>query len=396
MNPNLTSLLPYPFERLNDLKKGLKTDSDREHVSLSLGEPKHTPPEFLLDALSNRKNLLNGITSYPVTRGGDELRTSIAEWIRKRYDVITNPDTQILPVNGTREGLFSFAQCVLSGKSDRWTLLPNPFYQIYEGASFLRGTRPHYVPATEQIDFDVVPEEVWNSVELAYICSPGNPSGCILDLHTLQQLIEKSHRYGFVIASDECYSELYNNEGEPPPGLLQAASSMGYDDFRNCVAFNSLSKRSNCPGLRSGFVAGDATILESFYLYRTYHGCAMPQHVQDASALLWNDEEHVVANRAVYRAKFDAVRSTMIETFGADVPDGAFYYWPDIAMDDQRFARELFLREHITVLPGTYVSREVNGSNPGSNRIRLALVAPLAECVDAVERLCQTHAELLP
>ena len=394
MNPFLENLHLYPFERLNELKKDVVTESDHEHVSLSIGEPKHEPPEILLDSLRQRSRLTNSLTTYPTTRGDVEIRAAISRWLRARHGIDVNHETKILPVNGTREALFSFGQCLLSGKADGVALMPNPFYQIYEGAILLRGTEPYYIPATEQVEFESVPEEIWQRAELIYLCSPGNPSGAVVAEDQLKWLIEKALRHNFVIASDECYSELYYDESQPPAGLLQAAVALGLDDMRNCVMFNSLSKRSNCPGMRSGFVAGDAAILESFFLYRTYHGCAMPQNIQESSALLWADEEHVVANRAAYRAKFDAVQPILSETFGTKVPDGAFYYWPDVGMDDQEFARELFVRENITVLPGTYLGREVDGINPGKNHVRIALVAPLENCVDAVTRLCSTHAEL--
>ena len=389
MNRHLASLLPYPFERLNALKEGIQPNTDAPHVSLALGEPKHDPPQFVLDCLADPAVLHQGLTSYPPTRGDLSLREAIASWLKRRYMIEVDPDTCILPVNGTREGLFSLGQAVLSGMSGRYTVMPNPFYQIYEGAAFLRGSKPFYVPASGRPEFEDVPENVWERTELVYVCSPGNPTGLVSDRALLMHLIEKAQEHDFVVAADECYSEIYMNENEPPLGLLEVAADMGLMKFNRCIAFNSLSKRSNCPGLRSGFVAGDPLIIEQYYHYRTYHGCAMPAHAQAASERAWRDEDHVVANRAIYRTKFEATQSLMNQTFGSDVPDGAFYYWPDVGVDDELFAAELFKREHISVLPGKYLGRSVDDHNPGANRVRIALVAPEAICVDAVGRLCQ-------
>ena len=394
MNRFLASLLPYPFERLNALKADLKTISDKEHVSLALGEPKHDPPDFVVDSLASKSSLTGGLTSYPQTRGTDELRESVAAWLKKRYDVQCNPDTEILPVNGTREGLFSFGQTVLSGANDTITVMPNPFYQIYEGASLLRGSSPYYVPSTHRPEFESVPDEIWERTELVFVCSPGNPSGHVIEQDQLRFLIDKAQEHDFCIASDECYSEIYVNESAPPLGLLEVATSMGLDKFTRCVVFNSLSKRSNCPGLRSGFAAGDPLILEQFYHYRTYHGCAMPAHVQKASSLAWSDEEHVTANRAVYRDKYELTFPLVNSTFGTTMPEGAFYYWLNVGLDDELFATELYRQENITVLPGKYLSRTVDARNPGSNYVRVALVAENAVCVDAVQRLCDLAATL--
>ena len=394
MNRFLSSLLPYPFERLNALKEGIEPNCDRPHVSLALGEPKHQPPDFVLTCLSDAEVLQKGLMSYPATRGDDDIRAAIANWLKKRYVVNVDPQTSILPVNGTREGLFSLGQAVLSGSAGGITMLPNPFYQIYEGAAFLRGSKPYYVPATERPEFDLVPEKIWEQTELVYLCSPGNPTGTVADRELLMHLISKAQQHGFVVVSDECYSEIYTNENEPPLGLLEVAADMGLDKFNRCVAFNSLSKRSNCPGLRSGFVAGDPLIVEQFYQYRTYHGGAMPWHVQQASALAWQDEDHVIENRAVYRSKFMSTQSMMSRTFGADVPAGAFYYWPDVGMDDELFATELYRRENITVLPGKYLGRQSEGFNPGRDRVRIALVAPEEDCVNAIRRLCNAVEEI--
>ena len=388
MNPYLAKLQPYPFERLNALKEGVEPTSNSPHVSLALGEPKHSPPQFVVDCLSDPEVLHQGLTSYPPTRGSPALREAIAAWLKQRYYVNVDPDTSVLPVNGTREGLFSLGQAVLSGSNEAVVVLPNPFYQIYEGATLLRGTKPYYVPATERPEYEAVPEAVWEKAELVYICSPGNPTGHVMDREQLAFLIGKAQEHDFVLAADECYSELYLNEDLPPTGLLEVAAEQGLTKFTKCIAFNSLSKRSNCPGMRSGFVAGDPLIIEQYYHYRTYHGCAMPVHTQQASELAWSDERHVIDNRAVYRAKFEATKQLMVDIFGATPPDGAFYYWPDVGMDDELFALELFRTENITVLPGKYLGRSFQRENPGANRVRIALVAPLEDCTDAIERLC--------
>ena len=394
MNRYLTLLLPYPFERLSALKAGIQVETNQPHVSLAIGEPKHEPPAFVMACLADSDILQRSLTTYPPIRGNVSLREAIAHWLKRRYGVNVEPETSILPVNGTREGLFSFAQAVLSGNRDGVAMLPNPFYQIYEGAAFLRGATPYYVPATGRPEFQDVPDSVWERTELIYVCSPGNPTGFVADHELLMHLIEKAQEHDFVVVADECYSEIYFNEAEPPLGLLEVAADMGLSKFNRCIAFNSLSKRSNCPGLRSGFVAGDPLIIEKYYHYRTYHGCAMPDHVQTASELAWLDEDHVITNRATYRSKFEATQAMMARTFGATVPGGAFYYWPDVGMDDELFAAALFRRENITVLPGKYIGREFENQNPGANRVRIALVAPQVECVDAVRRLCNAAAAI--
>lgn len=394
MNRHLAALLPYPFERLNALKEGIRSVSNLPHTSLALGEPNHDPPDFVIECLSDPAVLRRGLTTYPPTRGGKSLREAISRWLKQRYFIDVEPDTSILPVSGTREGLFSLGQAVLSGNPSSITVLPNPFYQIYEGAAFLRGSTPYYFPSTERPEIEEVPPDIWQLTELVYICSPGNPTGYVADRQLLSYLIEKAQEHEFVIASDECYSEIYFKETEPPVGLLEVAAAMGLPKFNRCIAFNSLSKRSNCPGLRSGFVAGDPLLIEQYYNYRTYHGCAMPVHVQTASEQAWLDEEHVIENRAVYRRKFEATQAMMSRTFGAQIPDGAFYYWPDVGIDDELFATELFRRENITVLPGKYLGRSVAGHNPGADRIRVALVAPHQDCVDAIQRLCRAAEEI--
>jgi len=387
VNPHLVKLLPYPFERLNELKKGLITRAKSPHVSLSLGEPNHSPPNFALETLTDRSILESGLTKYPASRGGIEVRNAIAEWLARRFRIYADPDRHVLPVNGTREALFSFGQTILSGASNSYTLLPNPLYQIYEGAALLGGSTPFYVPSTDTPNFDTVDKKTWDRCELLYICSPGNPSGAFIDRDVLGTLIELAHKHDFVIAADECYSEIYYRENEPPIGLLEVATELGINDFDRCVIFHSLSKRSNCPGLRSGFVAGDANIIDRYFKYRTYHGCAMPAHVQQVSSRIWQDEQHVVANRKAYREKFDAVNPVLSQFFDTEIPPGGFYYWLPLPGDDESFTRDLFVAENITVLPGQYLGRDWQGINPGRGRIRIALVAPISECIDAVTRL---------
>ena len=387
MNPYLETLNQYPFERLNHLKNGLVTRSKEQHISLALGEPKHSPPNFLLENLTDNEIVKKGLMSYPTTRGSEELRNAISLWLKFRFGADVSPDHQILPASGTREALFSFGQAILSGNSDSYVVLPNPFYQIYEGATLLRGALPYYVDSNAVPEFDDVEESIWAKCELVYICSPGNPSGRAIPKEVLKNLIELSQKHKFVIAADECYSELYYNENHPPVGLLEVATEMGLHEFDNCVVFHSLSKRSNCPGLRSGFIAGDAKILSKYYDYRTYEGCAVPLHVQHVSAMAWSDENHVIQNRAAYREKFEVTKPILKRIFDVSTPDGGFYYWPDIERDDVSFAKELFINENITVLPGQYLGRNFKGDNPGKNHIRIALVAEKEECVSAIERL---------
>ena len=386
MNPHLDRLQPYPFERLNALLEGVSPNPSREPVALSLGEPKHAAPDFVVASLAAADTIRHGLATYPPTRGSERLRTAISRWIARRFGAQPDPAREVLPVSGTREALFSFGQAVLSGKPGATVLMPNPFYQIYEGAALLRGATPHYVPATGLPDFDALPPSIWPSVELVYVCNPGNPSGQVIPERTLVDLIRRAREFDFVVASDECYSEIYRDEDDPPVGLLQAACGAGLG-FRNCVVFNSLSKRSNVPGLRSGFVAGDADIIARYYDYRTYHGCAMSAHVARASELAWNDETHVVANRALYRAKFDAVFPVLQEALDVTMPAGAFYLWPATPVGDETFAAALYRHENITVVPGSYLGRAQRGVNPGAGRIRIALVAPLTECLAAARRL---------
>jgi len=391
MNPYLDRLQSYPFERLATLKAGITPDPAYKPVALSIGEPKHVPPGFVLDVLTDRARLAIDLSAYPATRGILELREAIALWLRQRFNVRVDPERQVLPVAGTREALFSFGQAVLSNRPHSLVVLPNPFYQIYEGAALLRGAEPYFVAATRntdyQSDFRAVGKDVWTRCELLYLCSPGNPTGTNLDKATLGWLIEQAQRFDFVIAADECYSEIYIDENEPPVGLLQAASEIGNTSFNRCVVFHSLSKRSNLPGLRSGFVAGDANILESYYQYRTYQGCALPNHVQAASIAAWSDETHVIQNRAVYREKLLAVAPILGEIFDVRLPQGGFYFWLPTPEDDQSLTQRLYEQRNITVLPGSYLARTVNGENPGENHVRVAWVAPLAECLTAAQTI---------
>jgi N-succinyldiaminopimelate aminotransferase len=391
MNPDLDRLQPYPFEKLARLKAGCQPPAGLEHIALSIGEPKHPTPAVISDGVLSH---LHQLAVYPTTKGSVELRQAIAEWLQGRFDLGdggVDPEQQVLPVNGTREALFAFAQASLDVSRNPLVLMPNPFYQIYEGAAFLAGAQPHFLSATAESgylpDFDGVDEATWQRCQLLYLCSPSNPTGQVIDLATLQGLIEKAERYDFIIASDECYSEIYADEANPPPGLLQAAKAMGNDGFERCVVFHSLSKRSNAPGLRSGFVAGDARILGEFFRYRTYHGCAMPGQHQAASIGAWRDEQHVIANRQIYREKFDAVLEILDGALEVTKPPAGFYLWPRTPIEDAEFARSLFDTQNVTVLPGSYLSREVDGVNPGQNHIRMALVAPLDECIDAARRI---------
>ncbi|MDM3872217.1 succinyldiaminopimelate transaminase [Porticoccus sp. W117] len=391
MNPDLDKLQPYPFERLAALKQGVQPPTDCNPVTLSIGEPKHAAPEFVLQALTNS---LAGLGNYPATKGSDELRNTISQWLCQRFQLQAIDPQQILPVNGTREALFAFAQAIVDRQQAApLVVMPNPFYQIYEGAALLAGAEPYFLncdPENRFIpDFDQVEESVWQRCQLLYICTPGNPTGAVLSLQQLQKLIELADTYDFVIASDECYSEIYLDENQPPVGLLQACAALGRHDYRRCVIFQSLSKRSNLPGLRSGFVAGDQTLIEKFLLYRTYHGCAMSLPVQQASIAAWNDEQHVVENRRLYREKFDAVLPILAGKLGVQKPEAGFFLWakvPDCTpLNDQQFTRQLFANTGITVLPGSFLARNSAGGNPGERYLRIALVAPLEECRQAAQ-----------
>jgi N-succinyldiaminopimelate aminotransferase len=391
MNPDLAHLHPYPFEKLAQLKAGCTPPSNLPHIALSIGEPKHPTPGFITEAVTEH---LHGLSNYPTTAGSIELRQAIATWLDKRFHLAGNIDatTQVLPVNGSREALFAFAQAVVDRTAHTpLIVMPNPFYQIYEGAAILAGAHPYFLNCTAENnfmpDFDAVPSDAWDHCQLLYLCSPGNPTGAVIEQVTLTKLIELAHKHNFIIASDECYSELYFDEARPPVGLLQVAVAAGYTDLSRCVVFHSLSKRSNAPGLRSGFVAGDAKIMKDFLRYRTYHGCAMPPSTQAASITAWNDEQHVVTNRQLYREKFDAVLAILSPIMNITIPEASFYLWAETTISDTDFARRLFDEQNVTVLPGSFLARDNNNTNPGSHRIRMALVAPIEECIDAAHRI---------
>ena len=391
MNPNLNLLQPYPFQRLRDLFKGITPNPAYSAINLSIGEPKHATPQLIKDALVNN---LAGLATYPTTLGNLSLREAISSWISRRYGIpALNPETAILPVTGTREALFAFAQVIIdSTKSKPVIISPNPFYQIYEGAAFLAGAEPYFLNTTPEnhhaMDFESVPVDVLKRTQLAYVCSPGNPSGKVMTIAQWKTIFELSDKYGFVIAADECYSEIYFDEATPPLGALQAAHQLGRD-YKNLVIFSSLSKRSNVPGMRSGFVAGDEKIIEKFTLYRTYHGCAMNPAVQAASLAAWNDETHVIENRSLYAEKFNTVTPLMSGALGVEMPDAAFYLWAKTSIPDTEFALKLYRDFNVTILPGSYLAREAHGANPGENFVRLALVASLQECVEAAKRIQQ-------
>lgn len=398
MNPNLARLQPYPFDKLRALLADGMPGESRRPINLSIGEPRHAAPDLIRTALTSG---LDGLSNYPLTRGSLDLRRAIAEWIRMRYAPATvDPETQVLPVNGSREALFAIAQVVVDpGPGDARVICPNPFYQIYEGAALLSGASPWYLSCDAASryapDYRTVPEEVWKRTQLVYVCSPSNPAGRVTPLDEWRILFELSDRYGFVIASDECYSELYPDESAPPLGALAASASLGRADLRRLLVFSSLSKRSNVPGLRSGFVSGDAALVRSFLLYRTYHGGAMSPAVQAASIAAWRDEEHVRENRRLYREKFAATRTPMAE-LGAAVPEGGFYYWLPVPTADTRFAQDLHRFYNVTVLPGSFLARDVNDRNPGRNHVRVALVAPLEECIEAVQRIVEFRNSISP
>ena len=386
MNPDLDRLQPYPFERLAVLNADVQPPADRPTLALSIGEPRHAPPALAAEALAGA---LDGLGRYPASRGSPALRAAIAGWLGRRYPgASVDPERQVLPVNGTREALFAIAQAVVDRTAPEPTVvLPNPFSQIYEGAALLAGATPWYYPAGTAPDFDAIPDAVWDRCQLLYICSPGNPTGTVLDHETLAALIERARRHDFVIAADECYAEIYPDEARPPTGLLEAAAKAGYPGFDRCLAFHSLSKRSNLPGLRSGFVAGDADVIAAFARYRTYHGCAMAPPTQAASIAAWGDEAHVEANRAAYREKFDAVLAILDGVLEVERPDAGFYLWPRTPTDDETFARDLLAAEGVRVLPGRYLGRDTEHGNPGRDHVRMALVPELADCIEAARRI---------
>jgi N-succinyldiaminopimelate aminotransferase len=399
MNPNLSKLQAYPFERLRQLFGTVTPNVSLPHIGLGIGEPRHATPELIKQAYCDAiMSPEGGLTVYPATAGDTTLRTSIAGWLRRRYGLALDVTTQILPVNGTREALFALAQTVVNAAptpvntTPPLVVCPNPFYQIYEGAALLSGAEPYFVPSDPARNFaqdwDSVPTEVWKRTQLLYVCSPGNPAGAVMPLEEWRKLFALSDQHGFVIASDECYSEIYFRE-EPPLGGLEAASKLGRTDFKNLVILTSLSKRSNVPGMRSGFCAGDATLIKQFLLYRTYHGSAMSMVVQKASIAAWDDEQHVLDNRAQYRAKFAEVTPIVASVLDVALPDAGFYLWAKVQGSDTDFARDLYAQYNVTVLPGSFLAREARGHNPGAQRIRLALVAQTQECVEAAQRIVQ-------
>ena len=388
MNPRLDRLHAYPFERLARLKAGATPPAGLPHIAMSIGEPQHTPPTFVLDAL--RENL-HRLGSYPATAGLPELRTSAASWLQRRFGASVDPGTMVLPVNGTREALFAFVQAMVDDRTQPLVAMPNPFYQIYEGAALLAGAEPFFLNTTSATgyvpDLDAVSEDVWQRCQVLFLCSPGNPSGAVLSLSFLRRALALAERHDFIVAADECYSELYPDETAPPPGLLQAALAAGHDRFQRCVVFHSLSKRSSVPGLRSGFVAGDPGVIAKFLLYRTYHGSAMAVPTQLASIAAWDEDEHVAANRRLYQEKFDSVIPVLSDVLQIERPQGGFYLWTDVRGDDEKFTRDLFARQNVTVLPGTYLARLNGGVNPGAGRVRISLVPPVAQCIEAAERI---------
>lgn len=390
MNPDLDRLHIYPFEKLRALTQDVTPPPEKKPISMSIGEPKHAPPSFVLNSLVEN---LDKIASYPTTKGLPELRTAIARWAEARFQLKNLcGETQVLPVNGTREALFAFAQaCIDRSRKDAAVMMPNPFYQIYEGAALLAGAETAFLNCTNDnnfiADFDSTDEKTLQACQLVFICSPGNPTGAVMSSAELQKVIALADKYDFIVASDECYSELYFDEANPPCGLLQACADMGRNNFERCVVFHSLSKRSNLPGLRSGFVAGDKNIIGKFLHYRTYHGCAMPLPAQLASTQAWLDESHVQENRQVYTKKFAAVVDILKEVLPVSLPDAGFYLWPETPIADTDFARALYAAENVMVLPGSFLARDTVNGNPGSKHVRIALVAAYDECVEAAHRI---------
>jgi N-succinyldiaminopimelate aminotransferase len=392
VNHRLELLAAYPFERLARLKADITPPTGLPHIAMSIGEPKHAPPAFVVDALRGN---LGKLDSYPATAGLPEMRAACAAWLERRFGLAgrIDADAMVLPVNGTREALFSFVQAVVStsGTAKPVVAMPNPFYQIYEGAALLAGAEPVFLntpPGSRfQPDLDAVPAEVWKRCQVLFLCSPGNPTGAVLSLDFLRHALALAERHDFVIASDECYADLYRDDDSPPPSLLQAALASGHSRFERCMVFHSLSKRSSVPGLRSGFVAGDPAILKPYLLYRTYHGCAMPIPTQLASIAAWRDDAHAAANRALYREKYARVLPILQPVLDVVEPDGGFYLWPDVHGDDEAFTRGLFATQNLTILPGSYLARDTPTGNPGRRRVRISLVAPVDECVAAAQRI---------
>ncbi len=390
MNRDLDRLQPYPFEKLKTLYASVTPDPAYSAIPLYIGEPKHPTPDFIKKALTDN---LAGLAGYPATAGLPELRKAIATWICRRYGLPSiDPDTQVLPVLGSREALFAIAQVVIDRtRPDPAVISPNPFYQIYEGAALLAGATPYYLNTPEHssipTDFSSIPEDVWKRTQLFYTCSPANPSGRVMPISEWKLLFDLADKHDFCIASDECYSELYFDESKPPLGGLQASRMLGRPDFDRLVVFSSLSKRSNVPGMRSGFVAGNKDLMKAFLLYRTYHGSAMCPTFQSASIAAWGDESHVQENRRLYVEKYKAVLPLIKPPLKTFMPEGGFYLWIQTPIPDDRFARELYERYNVSVLPGSYLTRDSAGGDPGRNYVRIALVASLAECVEAARRI---------
>jgi N-succinyldiaminopimelate aminotransferase len=400
MNPLLSHLQPYPFERLRQLFANVTPNPALRPISLGMGEPKHPTPKFIQQAMVDSiVSTPSGLAAYPATAGEPQLREAFVHWLKQRYGLDVNPATQVLPVNGSREALFALTQTIINprptgsnAEQAPVVVCPNPFYQIYEGAALLAGAQPYFVPSDPARNFaqdwDSVPEAVWARTQLLIVCSPGNPTGAVMPLTEWKKLFDLSDRFGFVIASDECYSEIYFRD-EAPLGGMEAAVQLGRSDFKNLISFTSLSKRSNVPGMRSGFVAGDAALMKQFLLYRTYHGSAMSPVVQAASIAAWRDEQHVIENRALYRSKFAQVTPLLAEVLDVALPDAGFYLWAKVKGNDVDFTRDLFTLYNVTVLPGSYLARDSHGANPGEGRIRMALVAETAECLEAAQRIVQ-------
>jgi N-succinyldiaminopimelate aminotransferase len=390
MNPDLNQLQPYPFQKLRNLFKGISRNTALSPIELQIGEPKHATPDFICQAVRDN---LSGLSIYPTTLGTKSLRENIATWIQRRFNLFSiNPDTEVIPVNGSREALFSFAQTIVDRSVPHPVVVcPNPFYQIYEGAALLAGATPYYINTFAgnrfKLDFSQLTHEVWSRTQLIYVCSPNNPTGSVMKLEEWRELFALSDRYGFVVASDECYSEIYFDERKPPLGALDAAQQLGRVGFPRLVVFNSLSKRSNVPGLRSGFAAGDAQLLEKFLLYRTYHGSAMSPAAQAASAVAWNDEMHAMENRRLYTQKFYDSIKLLSDVIPMQMPDAGFYLWMKTPISDTEFTQRLYQDYNVTVLPGSYLARDAHGLNPGKNYVRIALVASLQECVEAMIRI---------
>jgi N-succinyldiaminopimelate aminotransferase len=387
LNPDLQRLKPYPFEQLAALLSGIQPPAGVTPIPLSIGEPQHAPPQFVLDALTEHRGL---IAKYPTTKGTETLRTAIASWLDQRFSLTRSPidpETQVIPVNGTREAIFAAVQAAADRTVGGLLVMPNPFYQIYEGAAFMAGLTPHYLPidASGQPDYRAVSDRVWADCQFCFICTPGNPSGTVIDEETLEYLIKKANAFDFWLASDECYSEIYRNT--PPPGLLEVCAQMGHRDYSQCLVFHSLSKRSNLPGLRSGFVAGDASFIAPFLKYRTYHGCSMSMAVQKASELAWSDEDHVMVNRGLYAEKFQAAADILGDQLDSHDPGAGFYLWAKTPTGCDTFSRDLYAATGVTVLPGQFLGREVDGVNPGAGFVRMALVAEPNTCREALQRI---------